>query len=151
MLRLALSAAIELQGNQLVLRVQNQSGKDLIDCWLVAPGTRIAVGDLPRGESWTKTFPLGAVASNGEQNRGRNPDEVSLREVTFNDKTRDILFHSSFFPRDNADASWRSGAALFFGWIKDPERRVEISDARIRVHDYALFRVIVSLGGADEE
>jgi hypothetical protein len=151
MVRLPLSAAIESQGNQLLLKVQNQSGKDLTDCWLVAPGTRIPLGDLPRGENWMKTFPLGAAANNGGQNPGRNPDEVSLREVTFNDKTRDTLFHSSFFARDGAEASWRSGAALFFGWVKDPERRVEISDPRIRVHDYALFRVIVPLGGVDEE
>jgi hypothetical protein len=151
LIRLALSAAIESQGAQLVLKVQNQSGKDLTDCWLVAPGTRIALGDLPKGESWTKRFPLSVGASNGEQNRSRNPDEVSLREVTFNDKTRDILFHSSFFARDGAEASWRSGAALFFGWIKDPERRIDINDPRIRVHNYALFRAIIPLGGLDEE
>ena len=47
----------------LLLKVRNQSGKDLIDCWLVAPGTRIALGDLPSGESWTKTFPLSAAGS----------------------------------------------------------------------------------------
>jgi hypothetical protein len=148
--RLPLSAAIEPQGGQLLLRVQNRTGKDLTDCWLIAPGMRIALGDLPRGEKWTKTFPLGAAAVNGGQNLARSPDEASLREVTFNDKTRDILFHSSFFPRDSADAIWR-GAALFFGWLKDPEPRVEIGDPRIRVHNYALFRVIVPLGGADEE
>ena len=72
------------------------------------------------------------------------------REVTFNDKTRDILFHSSFFPRDVADASWRGGAALFFGWIKDPESRVDLGDARIRVHNYALYRAIVPVAGEEE-
>jgi hypothetical protein len=151
--RLRLSAAIERQGEQLLLNVQNQSGKDLTDCWLLAPGVRIALGGLPKGESWTKTFPLGGAATgnNGEQNRGRGADEVSLREVTFNDKTRDILFHASFFPRDGAEAPWRSGAAVFFGWVKDPERRVEIDDPRIRAHDYALYRVIVPLGGAEDE
>jgi hypothetical protein len=92
-----------------------------------------------------------ATGKNGEQNRGRGADEVSLREVTFNDKTRDILFHASFFPRDGAEAPWRSGAAVGFGWVKDPERRVEIDDPRIRAHDYALYRVIVPLGGAEDE
>ncbi|HEX9662745.1 MAG TPA: hypothetical protein VGB27_10710 [Candidatus Binatia bacterium] len=151
--RLPLSAAIERQGEQLLLKVQNQSGKDLTDCWLVAPGTRIALGDLPKGESWTKAFPLGGAAGgdNAEQNRGRGADEVSLREMTFNDKTRDILFHASFFPRDGAEAPWRSGAALFFGWVRDPEPRVEIDDPRIRVHNYALYRAIVPLAGAEEE
>jgi hypothetical protein len=71
--------------------------------------------------------------------------------MTFNDKTRDILFHASFFPRDGAEAPWRSGAALFFGWVRDPEPRVEIGDPRIRVHNYALYRVIVPLAGAEEE
>jgi hypothetical protein len=150
--RLALSAAIEPQAERLLLDVRNQSGQDLTDCWLVAPGAKIALGNLPRGERWTKTFPLGGAAgSAAEPGRGRAADELSLREVTFNDKTRDILFHSSFFPRDGADASWRSGTALFFGWVKDPELRVEVGDARIRVHNYALFRAAVPLSTAEEE
>ena len=108
---------------------------------------------MPKGERWTKLFPFGAAATGitHEQKRGRGAGEVNLREVTFNDKTRDILFHSSFFPRDLADAPWRSGAALFFGWVKNPRRRVELGDARIRVHNYALYRLIVPLGGAEEE
>jgi len=150
--RLRLSAAIERQGEQLLLKVQNQSGKDLTDCWLVAPGTRIALGDLPKGESWTKVFPLGAAGGDyGGQNRGRGADEAGLGEITFNDKTRNILFHASFFPRDVAEAPWRSGAAIFFGWVRDPEPRFEIGDPRIRVHNYALYRVIVPLAEAGEE
>jgi hypothetical protein len=150
--RLPLRATIEPQGDRLLLDVQNQSGQDLIDCWLVAPGARVALGNLAKGERWTKAFPFGGAGGvNAEQNRGRIGDELNLREVTFDDKTRDILFHSSFFPRDGAEAPWRTGAAVFFGWVKDPERRVEIGDARIRVHNYALFRVIVPLGGGEEE
>jgi hypothetical protein len=151
--RLPLRATIEPQGDRLLLEVGNQSSQDLIDCWLVAPGVRVALGDLPKGERWTKTFPLGGhvAGTNSEQSRGRSADELNLREMTFNDKTRDILFHSSFFPRDGAEAPWRSGAAVFFGWVKDPERRVEIGDARIRVHNYALYRVIVPLPGTEEE
>jgi hypothetical protein len=144
--RLQLNAAIERQGDQLLLKVRNQSGKDLIDCWLVAPGTRIALGDLPRGESWTKTFSLSAAGSD----RGWRTEE-SLREVKFNDKPRDVLFQTSFFPQDGAQSPWRSGAALFFGWLKDPEPRFEVGDPRIRVHNYALYRVIVSLAGGEEE
>ena len=65
--------------------------------------------------------------------------------------TREILFHSSFFPRGNAAAPWNGGAAVFFGWVKDPERRVRVDDPRIRVRDYTLFRAIVPLGGAEDE
>jgi hypothetical protein len=61
--RLGLSAAIERQGDELLLKLENRSGKDLTDCWLVAPGTRIALGDLPSGGSWTRAFPLGAGAA----------------------------------------------------------------------------------------
>jgi hypothetical protein len=144
--RLQLTAAIERQGDQLLLKVRNQSGKDLTDCWLVAPGTRIALGDLPRGESWTKTFSLSAAGAD----RGWRTEE-SLREVKFNDKPRDVLFQSSFFPYDGAQTSWRGSTALFFGWVKDPEPRFEVGDPRIRVHNYALYRVIVSLAGGEEE
>jgi hypothetical protein len=151
LIRFPLSVVIEPQGSQLLLKVHNQSDRDLTNCWLVTPGTRIALGDLPKGESWTKTFPLGAATIASDHVSARNPDEISLREVTFNDKTRDILFHSSFFARDGADAAWRSGAAVFFGWIKDPERRIEIDDPRIRMHNYALFRSIVPIGGAEDE
>ncbi|MGH7928240.1 MAG: hypothetical protein ACREQV_10640, partial [Candidatus Binatia bacterium] len=147
--RLPLHATIEGQGERLVLDVQNQSSRDLIDCWLVAPGTRVSLGNLPKGEGWTKTFPLGSASP--ELNRGRGAGEVNLREVTFNDKTRDILFHSSFFPRDGTEAPWHTGAEVFFGWVKEPERRVDIGDARIRVHNYALYRVIVPLAGAEDE
>jgi hypothetical protein len=139
--RLQLTAAIERQGGELLLKVHNQSGKDLIDCWLVAPGTRVALGDLPRGESWTKSFPLSAVGGRIEE---------SLREIKFNDKPRDVLFHTSFFPQDGSQTAWR-GAALFFGWVRDPEPRFEVGDPRIRVQNYALYRVIVSLAGGDEE
>jgi hypothetical protein len=70
--------------------------------------------------------------------------------MTFADKTRDILFHSSIFPRDG-DARIMSGAAVFFGWVKDPEPRVRIDDPRIQAQDYALFRAIFPLPGEDEE
>jgi hypothetical protein len=147
-----LSATIERQGEQLLLKVQNQSGKDLIDCWLVAAGTRIALGDLPKGQSWTKAYPIGAAGGkNGGQDHGGATDKVSLREITFNDKAHNILFHASFFPQGGAEAPWRSGAALFFGWVRDPEPRIEIGDPRIQVHNYALYRVIVPLASAEDE
>jgi hypothetical protein len=150
--RLPLRASIEPQADRLLLDVRNESGGDLVDCWLLAPGARIRLGDLPKGERWMKTFPLGGGSASGaEQNRGRGADELNFREVTFNDKTRDILFHASFFARDGGESPWRGSAAVFFGWIKDPERRVDIGDARIREHNYALYRLTVPLPGPEEE
>jgi hypothetical protein len=62
-----------------------------------------------------------------------------------------VLFHRSFFPQDGVQSHWPPGAALFFGWVRDPEPRFDVADARIRVQSYALYRVIVPLTGADEE
>ena len=73
-----------------------------------------------------------------------------MREVSFANKTRDILFHSSFFPREG-DSRWSSGAAVFFAWVKDPAPRVQVNDPRIQVQDYALFRAIIPLARGEEE
>jgi hypothetical protein len=70
--------------------------------------------------------------------------------VTFPDKTRDILFHSSIFPREG-DTRLAGGAAVFFGWVKNPEPRVRIDDARIQTQDYALVRAIFPLTNGDDE
>ena len=102
--RLQLSAAIGSTEREISLKVRNQSGNDLTDCWLVAPGMRVALGDLPKGESWKKTFPLDAV--DGDPARRT---EESLREIKFNDKPRDVLFQTSFFPQDSVRK--RRGAA----------------------------------------
>jgi hypothetical protein len=145
--RVGLSAAIERQGEQLLLKVENRSGRDLTDCWLVAPGTRIALGDLPRGESWTRTLPLG---TGGGDSGGQNRGNASLRSITFKESVHDILFHASFFQQDGTDAPWRSGAALFFGWLRDPEPRFEVGEPRITVRNYALYRAIVPLATEEE-
>jgi hypothetical protein len=147
--RFALRADFEAQGDKLVMRVDNRSNKDLINCWLLMPGQRFDLGQIPRGASWSRTFPLSPPAAQTEAPVTR-PDAVSFREITFPDKTRDILFHSSFFPRD-ADARWGSGAAVFFGWVKEPDRRVRIDDPRIQTHDYALFRKIIPLAQGEDE
>lgn len=148
--RFALRAEFEPQGDRLLMKVNNQSGKDLTDCWLVVPGQRYALGDIPRGASWSRTFALGG-SKQPEDAGSVRAEGINFRDVTFADKTREILFHSSFFPRGNAVAPWNGGAAVFFGWVKDPERRVRVDDPRIRVHDYTLFRAIVPLGGAEDE
>lgn len=148
--RFPLRAEFEQQAGKLRMRLNNQSAKDLADCWLVVPGQRYALGDIPRGASWTKEFPL-ASDENQERSGGRRSDAVDFREISFKDKTREILFHSSFFPRDEGSVRWSTGAAVFFGWVKDPDRRVSVDDQRIRNYDYTLFRTIFPLAGPEDE
>ncbi|HEY7218935.1 MAG TPA: hypothetical protein VH985_11145, partial [Candidatus Binatia bacterium] len=145
--RFPLRAEFEVQGDRLVMRVENHSAKDLANCWLVIPGQRFDLGALPRGASWRKSFPLTSTTAKDDIGR---VDTVSFREVTFPDKIRDILFHSSMFPRDG-DVRWTGGAAVFFGWVKDAEPRVRIDDPRIQAQDFALFRVIFPLPGSEDE
>jgi hypothetical protein len=147
--RFPFAAEFEAQGNQLLVKVDNKSAKDLVNCWLLVPGQRFDLGVIARGAAWRRTFPL----SNGkvkEQSGALRPETLNLREMTFGDKTRDILFHSSFFPRD-ADPRLGGGAAVFFGWVKDPEPRVRIDDPRIQAQDYALFRAVFPLAGEEDE
>ncbi len=146
--RFALRAQFDVQGDKLVMKIDNPTSIDLIDCWLFAPGQRYSLGEIRRGASWTKTFALGAAKGAEESAPGR-AETVSFRDLHFADKTRDILFHTSFFTRDN-EARW-NGAAIFFGWIKDPEPRVRIDDPQMRVHDYSLFRAIVPLASGEDE
>ena len=148
--RFPLRAEFEQQAGKLRMRLNNQSAKDLADCWLVMPGQRYALGDIPRGASWTKEFPL-ASEEGQERSSGRRSDSVDFREISFKDKTREILFHSSFFPRDEGSVRWSTGAAVFFGWVKDPDRRVSVDDQRIRNYDYTLFRTIFPLAGPEDE
>lgn len=147
--RFQLRAEFEAQGDKLVMKIANQSGKDLTHCWLLVPGQRFDLGQIAHGASWRKTFPLTPLKSDAEASTARS-EGVSFRELRFPDKTRDILFHSSFFPRDG-DARWANGAAVFFGWVKEPEPRVRIDDPRIQRQDYALFRAIVPLARGEDE
>jgi hypothetical protein len=147
--RFPLRVEFEAQGDRLIMQVENRSAKDLANCWLLVPGQRFDLGALPRGTSWRKSFPLTSAKAKDDGALNR-VDPVSFREVTFPDKIRDILFHSSMFPRDG-DARWAGGAAVFFGWVKDPEPRVRVDDPRIQAQDYALFRVIFPLAGGEDE
>lgn len=148
--RFPLRAEFEEQAGKLRMRLNNQSANDLADCWLVVPGQRYSLGDIPRGANWIKEFPL--VRDEGqERSGGRRSDSLDFRDIAFKDKTRDILFHSSFFPRDEGSVRWSAGAAVFFGWVKDPQRRVSVDDQRIRNYDYTLFRAIFPLAGPEDE
>jgi hypothetical protein len=147
--RFPFSAEFEAQGDKLVMKLDNRSAKDLTDCWLLVPGQRFAIGVIPRGASLRRVFALGNDNANRDAS-GARVEMLNWREVTFSDKTRDILFHSSMFPRDG-DVRWAGGAAVFFGWVKDPEAHVRVDDSQIQIQDYALFRVVYPLGGGDEE
>jgi hypothetical protein len=147
--RFGVGAEFEAYADRLVMRVNNRSGKDLVNCWLLVPGQRFDIGVVPRGESFRQVFPLSDGQVNNTTGAAR-AGTLNLREMTFTDKTRDILFHSSMFPRDG-DSRWISGAAVFFGWVKDPESRVRIDDPRIQAQDYTLFRAIFPLPGEEEE
>ena len=147
--RFPLRAEFGIEGDQLVVKVDNRSTKDLANCWLLLPGQRFELGALPRGASWRKKFPL-APAKAADDPASSRLETLSFREVTFPDKTRDVLFHSSMFARDG-DPRLTAGAAVFFGWVKDPEPRVRIDDPRIQSQDYALFRAIYPLPGDEDE
>ena len=147
--RFPFAAEFETQGDQLVVKVDNRSAKDLVNCWLLVPGQRFDLGNVSRGTTWRRTFPLANGQTKEEAGVAR-PDSLKLREMSFADKTRDILFHSSIFPRDG-DPRWTGGAAVFLGWVKDPEPRVRIDDPRIQAQDYALFRAVFPLGGGEDE
>ena len=146
--RFPLQVAIENRGDKILMKLNNQASRDLTDCWLVVSGQRFSLGDIGRGSSWTKEFPLGRSSSAVEQ--PVRSEGADLRDLSFKDKTRDFLFHSSFFPRDAVGRHWRAGDALFFGWVKEPGRRVWIEDQRIWSYDYALFRTIIPLAGEED-
>lgn len=146
--RFPLRAEFNAQGDQLSMKIDNQSGKDLLDCTLLLPGQRHSLGEIRRGMRLDKVFSLTTPTANSGA-AGR-VEGVNFREVSFANKTRDILFHSSFFPRDG-DSRWSSGAAVFFAWVKDPAPRVQVNDPRIQVQDYALFRAVIPLSRGDEE
>ena len=146
--RFPLSVEFEQQGDKLVMKVNNR-GADLTDCWLIVSGQRHALGDIPRGARWSKEFSLTADAAQEESSSVR-ADLRGLRDITFKDKTRDILFHSSFFPRDADAARWGSGAVIFLGWVKEQNRRVWVDDPRIWTYNYTLFRTIYLLASAED-
>ena len=55
------------------------------------------------------------------------------------------------FPRDGDPRLAGGGAAVLLGWVKDPEPRVRIDDARIETQNYPLFGAIFPLPGPEDE
>lgn len=147
--RFQLRAGLQPEGDKLVVTVDNQSPADLADCWLMLPGRRFALGNIPRGAPWRKAFPLAAPTGPEDRGPGRSPG-INLRDISFGDKTRDVLFHASFFSREGGER-WAGSAAIFFGWVKEPRRWLTVDDARIRATDYTLFRAILPLADAEDD
>jgi len=146
--RFPLRAEFEQQGDKVIMNVDNETANDVTDCWVVMAGQRYALGDLPRGGHWRKEFSLTRVPD--ETASGGRFDPWGLRDVTFKDKTRDILFHSSFFPREGEIGQWSSGALVFLGWVQEQNRRVWVDDPKIWSYHYTLFRTIFPLSGGDD-
>lgn len=139
----------EQRSDSLLMKVDNQTGKNLTDCSLVVAGRRYALGDILRGARWTQEFPLPLRAAREESGLGRS-DAMALRDVSFNDKTRDILFHSSLFASDAGTMPLASDTVVFFGWVNEPDRRVWVDDSGIWAYDYTLFRSILPLATGED-
>lgn len=147
--RFPFQVQFEQKSDSLLIKIDNQSGKNLTDCSLMVAGRRYALGDIPRGARWTQEFPLPLRAAREESGLGRS-DAMALRDVSFNDKTRDILFHSSLFASDAGTMPPASDAVVFFGWVNEPDRRVWVDDSGIWAYDYTLFRSILPLATGED-
>jgi len=147
--RFPLRAEFNVQGDKLSMKIDNQSGKDLFDCALLLPGQRHLLGEIRRGDRLDKEFSIAPAKAVGD-GASERMEAVNFRDVSFANKTRDILFQSSFFSREG-DSRWSSGAAVFFAWVKDPAPRVRVDDPRIQVQNYALFRAVIPLNRGEDE
>jgi len=140
--RFPFRAEIQAEGGRSLLKLTNLTPRDLTDCWLVVSGQRFSLGDILQGSSQVRELPR---PSERPLSREGQPKKTDLREIPFEDKTKEMLFRYSFFPQDQGMARWDDGTVLFFGWVKGDPRRVWVDDARIQAYHYALFRVIIPL------
>ena len=148
--RLPLQTSFELKQDRLVVQLMNHSNKDLYDCRVVLPGTHFSLGGVERGAQWRREFPL-KMPSESTDGRGGIGERVSFREITFNDKTRDLLFHSSLFPRDGSDERFVGDVAVLFCWVQQPAPPARVDDPRIQGKHYMMFRAMVSLARGEDE
>lgn len=131
---------IESHGDRLSFRLSNLSPRDLNECWFVVQGQAFFLGDIPRGSSQVREFPL---ATKGSASSVGQPKYWDLREVRFANSMRDLLFRYSFFTESQGGARWGKDSALFFGWVKEAPPRIWADDARVLAYDYTLFRAIL--------
>jgi hypothetical protein len=139
----------EQKSDHVLMTIDNQTGKDLTDCYLVVAGRRYALGTIGRGAHWAKEFPL-ALQAPQEEGALRSTPAAALRDISFNDKTRDILFHSSLFSTPDGAVTSTGDVAIFFGWVKDSEPRVWVDHAGMWAYDYTLFRTVLPLDTGED-
>lgn len=139
--RFPVRVEFETQPNKRVLKVANQSARDLTECWMILPGERVSLGDIPSGSIRVREFPPAAAAVDGRAAQG------DLREIRFNDPMRDLLLRYSYFPQEQGRPV---GAALFFGWVQGGPRGVSVEDGRVRAREFTLFRARFPLGEEEE-
>jgi len=147
--RFPLQVRFEQKSDSVILKIDNQTGKDLTDCSVVVAGRYHVLGEIPHGAHWVKEFPWVRYAPH-EESGFRSTSSVALREVSFNDKTRDILFHTSLFPGTVGTAPTAGDAVIFFGWVKDSQPRVWIDYPGIAAYDYTLFRTSLALDAGED-
>jgi len=147
--RFPLQVRFEQKSDLVVMTIDNQTSKDLADCSVVVAGIRYALGEIPRGARWSKEFPLMAKVSREERGL-RSTSAAALRDVSFDDKIRDVLFHASLFSSPGGTPTPENDAVLFFGWVKDSESRVWIDQPGISVYDYTLFRTSLPLDPGED-
>ena len=71
--RFPMRAEFEVQGDKLLMKVENRSAKDLIDCWLLLPGQRFSFGRRFRAaQAGRKTFPLAIPKPSTRAGAGRD-------------------------------------------------------------------------------
>jgi hypothetical protein len=141
--RLPLGAEIRGEGDRLSLSIVNDSSKDLLECWVIAPGQQLSLGHIPPRSRQVRELSLAKErATTGGMTTSRN-----LWGISFSDKLREILLRYSIFPSDYTD---RSSSVLVFGWLGGGIRWVRIDDPRVLVIEYTLFRTSIPLE-SDEE
>jgi hypothetical protein len=139
--RFPVRVEFEAQPNKRVLKVANHSARDLTECWMILPGERVSLGDIPSGSIRVREFPLAAPPADGRA------AQADLREIRFNDPMRALLLRYSYFPREQGQSV---DAAQFFGWVQGGPRGVSVEDGRVSVRDFTLFRAFFSLGEEEE-
>ena len=146
--RFPVRVELETQQDKRLLKVANQSGQDLTECWMIISGEGVSLGDIAAGSSRVWEFPLVTAASQSIDGRSR---QAGLRDIPFKERTRELVFRASFFPQEQGPAHWDRSAALFFGWVKNGPRRVGVEGGRILAHDFTLFRALFPLGEEEDE
>lgn len=137
---------IERRGEKIRLKLANLSSKDLTDCWLVFSGQGFFLGDLLRGTSQSREFSLSPQKPAVSQ-----PNRRALREISFEDKTREFLFRYSFFPGDSGAGYGDGTDAVLLGWVRGLSRRFWVEDARISAQEHTFFHAVLPLGQEEDE